>query len=44
MNRAAAKKIKRGHKVIIAGFELSNRKVKLKIVLADWKNRFVRYL
>ena len=44
MNGAAAKKIKKGHEVIIAGFELSGRRIKPKIILVDEKNRFVKYL
>ncbi len=44
MNGAAARKIKQGHKVIVAGFELSARQVKAKVVLVDGKNRFQRYL
>ena len=44
INGAAAKKIKKGDKVIIAGFELSDKKVEPKIVLVDEKNRFVKYL
>ena len=44
MNGAAARKIKKGHKVIIAGFELSDKKIKPKVVLADEKNRFSKYL
>ncbi len=44
MNGAAARKIKKGHKVIIVGFELSDKKIEPKIVLVDEKNRFTRYL
>ncbi|MCK4348832.1 MAG: aspartate 1-decarboxylase [Thermoplasmatales archaeon] len=44
MNGAAAKKIKKGHKVIIAGFELSEKRIKPKIVLVDKNNKFLRYL
>ena len=44
MNGAAARKIRKGHKVIIAGFELSDKTIKPKIVLVDKNNRFVRYL
>ena len=44
MNGAAARKIKKGHKVIIAGFELSDKKIEPKIILVDEKNRFTRYL
>jgi len=44
MNGAAAKRIKKGHKVIVAGFELSTRKIKPKIVLVDKNNKFIKYL
>ncbi|MCK4904704.1 aspartate 1-decarboxylase [bacterium] len=44
MNGAAAKKIKKGHKIIIAGFELLEKRVKPTIVLVDENNRFVKYL
>jgi len=44
MNGAAARKIEKGHKVIIAGFELSDKKIEPRIVLADEKNRFSKYL
>ena len=44
MNGAAAKKIKKGDKIIIAGFELSGKYIKPKIILVDEKNRFVKYL
>ncbi|MBN2546376.1 MAG: aspartate 1-decarboxylase [Spirochaetes bacterium] len=44
INGAAAKKIKKGDKVIIAGFELSDKPVKSKTVLVDKKNRFIKYL
>jgi aspartate 1-decarboxylase len=44
MNGAAAKKIGKGHKIIVAGFELADSGVKPKIVLVDGRNRFVRYL
>ncbi len=44
MNGAAAKKIKKGDNVIIAGFELSDKYVEPKIILVDEENNFVRYL
>jgi len=44
INGAAARKIKKDHKVIIAGFELSNIKIKPKVILVDEKNKFIRYL
>ncbi len=44
MNGAAAKKIKKGDRVIIAGFELANKYIKPKIILVDEKNKFIKYL
>ena len=44
MNGAAARKIKKGDKVIIAGFELSDKYIKPKIILVNEKNIFVKYL
>ncbi len=44
MNGAAARKIRKGHKVIIAGFELSGKTIRPKVVLVDKNNRFVKYL
>ncbi|MFW6134565.1 MAG: aspartate 1-decarboxylase [Elusimicrobiota bacterium] len=44
MNGAAAKKIKKGHKVIVAGFELAEEKVEPKIIKVDESNKFVEYL
>ncbi len=44
MNGAAARKIKKGHKVIIAGFELSDKKVTPKIISVDENNRFIKHL
>ena len=40
MNGAAAKKIKKGHKIIIAGFELLDKRTKPKISLVDKNNKF----
>jgi aspartate 1-decarboxylase len=40
MNGAAARKIKKGHKVIIAGFELSDKPVKATIIHVDSSNKF----
>ncbi len=40
MNGAAARKIKKGHKVIIAGFELSDKPIESTIVLVDSTNKF----
>lgn len=44
MNGAAARKINKGDKIIIAGFELSDKYIRPKIVLVDENNKFVRYL
>jgi aspartate 1-decarboxylase len=44
LNGAAAKKIKKGDKIIICGFELSNKKINPKVILVDKKNKFLRYL
>ena len=44
MNGAAAKKIKKGDKIIIAGFELSNKIIRPKIILVNKKNKFMKYL
>ena len=44
MNGAAAHLIKSGEKVIIMGFELSDKPIKSKIILVDQNNKFVRYL
>lgn len=44
MNGAAAKKIKKNDKVVIVGFELSDKKIEPKIILVDENNKFVKYL
>jgi len=44
INGAAAKKIEKNDKVIITGFELSDKKIKPKIILVNKKNKFVKYL
>jgi aspartate 1-decarboxylase len=44
MNGAAAHLIKRGEEIIIMGFELSNKKIRSKIILVDKKNKFVRFI
>ena len=44
MNGAAAHLIKKGEEIIVMGFELSNRPIKVKNVLVDKKNKFVKYL
>ncbi|MEM5798078.1 MAG: aspartate 1-decarboxylase [Candidatus Aenigmatarchaeota archaeon] len=44
INGGAARLIKKGHEIIIMGFQLSKKPIKAKIVLVDKRNRFVRYL
>lgn len=44
MNGAAAHRIKKGHEIIILGFELTGKPIKAKSILVDKKNRFVRFL
>ncbi len=38
MNGAAAHLIKKGHKIIVMGFELSDKPIKPKIIILDEKN------
>ncbi|MBU4331613.1 aspartate 1-decarboxylase [Patescibacteria group bacterium] len=44
MNGAAAHLIKVGEKIIVMGFELSDKPIKQKNILVDKNNKFVRYL
>ena len=44
MNGAAARKIQKGDRVIIAGFELTGQYIKPTIVLVDEHNRFKEFL
>jgi len=44
MNGASAHLIKRGHQVIIMGFELADEPVEVKNVLVNGDNKFLRYL
>ncbi len=44
MNGAAAHLIKKGDEIIIIGFELSENPIKMKAVLVDKDNKFIRYL
>ena len=44
MNGAASHLIKKGDKIIIMGFELSEKPIKPKNILVDKKNKFVRFL
>lgn len=44
INGAAAKRIKKGHRISIFGFELSDRKIAARKVLVDGKNRFIKFI
>jgi len=44
MNGAAAHLIKKGEKIIIIGFELTDKTIKPKNILVDKKNKFIRFL
>jgi aspartate 1-decarboxylase len=44
MNGASAHAIKKGEEIIIMGFELTNKKIKPKIILVDKNNNFVKFL
>lgn len=44
MNGAASHLIKPGEKIIVMGFELTNKKIKAKNILVDKNNKFVRFL
>ncbi len=44
MNGAAAHLIKKGHEVIIMGFEITDKPIAPKSILVDHANRFVRDL
>ncbi|OYT36522.1 aspartate 1-decarboxylase [Candidatus Pacearchaeota archaeon ex4484_71] len=44
MNGAAAHLIKKGDKIIIMGFELTNRPVRQRKILVDQKNRIKKFL
>ncbi|MFH0889705.1 MAG: aspartate 1-decarboxylase [Candidatus Aenigmatarchaeota archaeon] len=44
MNGASSHVIKKGEKIIVMGFELSEKAINPKIVLVDDKNKFTRYL
>jgi aspartate 1-decarboxylase len=44
VNGAAARLVKKGDKIIIMAFELSQSPSKARIVLVDDRNRFVKYL
>jgi len=41
---AAACLIKKGDEVIVMGFELGNKPIKIKNILVDKKNKFVKFL
>jgi len=44
MNGAASHLIKPGEEVIVIGFELKDKPIKLKIILVDKNNRFVKLM
>lgn len=44
MNGPAALLIKKGEKIVIMGFEITNKKIKAKNILVDKKNKFVKFL
>lgn len=44
MNGAAAHLIKVGEEIIIMGFELTDKPIKVKNILVDKNNKFVKYL
>ena len=44
MNGAASHLIKKGEEIIVIGFEISEKPVKVKSILVDKDNKFVKYL
>ncbi|NLW50337.1 MAG: aspartate 1-decarboxylase [Candidatus Brocadiaceae bacterium] len=44
INGAAAHRIRKGHRVIVMGFELAEGPVEVRKVLVDDRNRFVRFM
>ncbi len=44
MNGAAALLIRKGEEIIIMGFELTDKLIKVKNILVDQKNKFIKYL
>ena len=44
MNGAAAHLIKKGDEIIIMGFELTDKSIKVKNILVDNNNKFLKYL
>jgi len=44
MNGPSALRIREGEKIVIMGFELTNKKIKPKIILVNNKNKFLKYL
>lgn len=44
MNGAAAHLVKKGHEIIIMGFELSDQPISPKMILVDSNNKFIRWL
>jgi len=44
MNGPAALKIRKGEKVTIMGFELTDKKIRPKVIMLDRKNTFLKYI
>jgi aspartate 1-decarboxylase len=44
MNGAAAHLVKKGHEIIIMGFELSDQSISPQMILVDSNNKFIRWL
>ena len=44
VNGAAAKKVNIGDKIIIMGFELTDKPIEARKILVDEKNKFLRYI
>ncbi len=44
MNGAAALRIRRGEKIIIMGFELTDKPIEYKSILVDESNKFIKFL
>ena len=44
MNGAASHLVKKGNEIIIMGFELTNKPIKVRKILVDKNNKFVKFL
>jgi len=44
MNGASAHLIKKGEEIIIMGFEITDKPIKLKSILVDKNNKFIKFL